>query len=82
LPEYCFVQPIYKKGTWDLKTDENLKGVLVYSNKELSSLGASVGDVVGFTPDSEYEFIIEGKKLYRILSNHITLNYGPEEKSN
>lgn len=82
LPEYCFVQPIYKKGAWSLKTDENLKGVLVYSNKELSSLGASVGDVVGFTPDSEYEFIIEGKKLYRILSNHITLNYGPEEKSN
>jgi len=37
---------------------------------------------VGFTPDSEYEFSIEDQKLYRILSNHITINYGSEKKSN
>jgi hypothetical protein len=82
LPEYCFVKPIYKDDKWALKTDENLSGVLTYSNASLSSLGASIGDVVGFTPNSEYEFEIEGEKLYRILSNHITINYGSQTKSN
>ena len=83
LPDYCFVSPIYKNDKWALKTDENLFGVLTYSNDGLSSLGVSIGDVVGFTPDSEYEFEVEGEKLYRILSNHITINYGrPSTKSN
>ena len=54
----------------------------MYSNSELSSLGLSIGDVVGFTPDSEYEFEIEGDKLYRILSNQVTINYGQEKTSN
>ena len=31
---------------------------------------------------SEYEFTIENQKLYRILSNHITINYGSQRKSN
>jgi len=81
-PEYCFVKPIYKNDKWALKTDENLSGILTYTNDSLSSLGVSIGDVVGFTPDSEYEFEIEGEKLYRILSNHITINYGSKTKSN
>ena len=80
LPEYCFVKPIYKDDKWALKTDENLSGVLTYSNKGLDSLGVSIGDVVGFTPESEYELEIEGEKLYRILSNHITINYGKSKK--
>jgi hypothetical protein len=54
----------------------------VYSNDALSSLGVSIGDVVGFTPDSEYEFNIEGQKLYRVLSNQITIKYGSKEESN
>jgi len=83
LPDYCFVKPIYEEDKWVLKTDENLSGVLTYSNTTLESLGVSIGDTVGFTPDSEYEFDIEGQKLYRILSNHITINYGrPQRESN
>ena len=83
LPDYCFAKPIYEEDKWVLKTDENLSGVLTYSNTTLESLGVSIGDTVGFTPDSEYEFDIEGQKLYRILSNHITINYGrPQRESN
>ena len=48
----------------------------------LKELGLSEGDVVGFKPDSEYEFNIDGQKLYRILSNYITTNYVEETKSN
>ena len=80
LPDYCFVKPLYEEDEWALKTDENLSGVLTYSNDTLEELGASIGDVVGFTPDSEYEFDIEGQKLYRILSNHITINYGRSQR--
>ena len=82
LPGYCFVKPVFRNDEWSLFTDINLFGELVYSNEELIRLGLSIGDVVGFTPNSEYEFHIEGQKLYRILSNHITINYGPKEKSN
>ncbi len=82
LPGYCFVKPVYIEDEWALYTDPNLYGELVYSNDVLNELGVSKGDVVGFTPNSEYEFNIDGEKLYRILSNHITINYGPKEKSN
>jgi len=80
LPNFCFVKPLYKKNKWALKTDENLLGILTYSNSELNQLGVSIGDVVGFTPDSEYEFNIEGEKLYRIFSHHITIKYGTKER--
>jgi len=80
LPNFCFVKPLYKKNKWALKTDENLLGILTYSNDKLNQLGVSVGDVVGFTPDSEYEFNIEGEKLYRIFSHHITIKYGTKER--
>ena len=80
LPNFCFVKPLYKKNKWALKTDENLLGILTYSNSKLDKLGVSIGDVVGFTPDSEYEFNIEGEKLYRIFSHHITIKYGTKER--
>ena len=43
------------------------------------------GDLIGFRPSSEYEFIIDGQKLYRLLSNFITIKYeyqGNEEEYN
>ncbi len=80
--DYCFVSPLSIKDVWAPETEQKLKGELVYSNDELSSLGIALGDVIGFTPESEYEFEIEGKKLYRILSNQVTINYGQEKKSN
>ena len=81
LPEYCFVKPIYKEDDWALQTDENLSGELVYLNKELEDLGLSKGSIIGFTPNSEYEFTIDGQKLYRILSNKITINYGSKTEN-
>ena len=81
LTGYCFVKPVIKEDEWAVQGDENLSGELVYTNDHLSSLGVSKGDIIGFMPDSEYEFNIEGQKLYRILSNHITINYGSKAKS-
>jgi len=73
---YCFVKPLPQDFKWSVLKEKELIGELVYSNKLLSSLNVSVGDIVGFTPGSEYEFNIEDQKLYRILLNDITINYG------
>ena len=80
--QFCFVKPIKQKSKWEGLKEKDLQGVLVYSNNYLKELGLSEGDVVGFKPDSEYEFNIDGQKLYRILSNYITTNYVEETKSN
>ena len=76
LKEYCFVEPLENESKWSTEIEQKLLGKLVYSNSYLDALGIAEGDTVGFTPDSEYEFNIEGKKLYRILSNQITIQYG------
>ena len=33
------------------------------------------GDLVGFKPSSEYEFVVDGERLYRVLTPAITVNY-------
>ncbi len=81
LPEYCFIKPLYKNSKWSLRADENLSGELVYLNEYLEQLGLSKGSIVGFTPNSEYEFNIDGQKLYRVLSNQITIDYGAKTKN-
>jgi len=82
LNEYCFVKPLQDKLKWEPVREKKLLGELVYSNAFLKSLGLAIGDVVGFTPDSEYEFNINDQKLYRILSNQVTLKYGSTQKNN
>ena len=77
--QYRFVEPLENKDVWSTDSEQKLIGKLTYTNDYLSSLGLSCGDVVGFTPNSEYEFNIEDKKLYRILSKDITINYGHKE---
>ena len=63
--KYCFVKP----------TGEHLTGEMKYINKELESLGVQSGDLVSFTPDSEYEFEIDGEKLYRMFTKNIAIRW-------
>ena len=74
---FCFVAPIESKDVWELSNELTTTGVMIYTNEELEYLR---GHKVGFTPNSEYEFNIDGQKLYRVLSNQITIDYGREEK--
>lgn len=73
--EYCFVKPIpAKKYMLDKSIkEEELIGIIKYGNKFLSSLGVNEGDEVGFLPDSEYEFKIDGEKLYRMYNSAICI---------
>jgi len=83
IDDYCFVKPIKSYGDFSIETEEPLIGVLKYTNKKLK--GLYVGDLVGFTPRSEFEFIIDGERLYRVLTQAITIKYeyqGKEEEYN
>jgi hypothetical protein len=72
--KYCFVKPVLTEDSLILKNTkyEPLQGIIKYSNKELKKLGVKTGDRVIFTPNSEYEFEVEGELLYRMFTNNIT----------
>jgi hypothetical protein len=48
-------------------------GEMLYPNDYLISKGINKGDIVCFSPDSEYEFTIDDVKMYRIIDNQITM---------
>ena len=72
--KYCFVKPLEKQESIIYKDTkyEPLMGTMKYVNKELKDLGVNVGDKVCYKPDTEYEFEVDGEKLYRIMSQSIT----------
>lgn len=82
-PRYCFVKPIKSIDNFNADIEQPLMGIMKYNDNDLP--GINVGDLVGFTPDSEYEFIIDGERLYRVLVNDISIKYeykGQEEEYN
>ena len=77
---YCFVKPLKATNPLNIDLERPLQGVVKYSDGTVE-----VGDLVGFRPSSEYEFIVDSERLYRVLSNFITIKYeyqGDEEEYN
>jgi hypothetical protein len=72
---FCFVKPMPATESYIKKpfTNEPLMGVMRYPNAYLISQGVKEGDRVCFKPDSEYEFDVDGEKLYRIFDHQITM---------
>jgi hypothetical protein len=72
---YCFVKPIPATESYIKKpfTNEPLMGEMVYPNAYLIEQGVRQGDKVCFKPDSEYEFEVDGEKLYRMYDHQITI---------
>ena len=82
---YCFVKPIKDKSFLSIGKERNHFGILKYSNKSLERVGLNPGALVVFTPYSEFEFIIEGERLYCMKSNDIAITHeheGNEEEYN
>ena len=80
MPGYCFVKPIQSFDKLNVDQEQPLMGIIEYADK-----GFNKGDLVGFTPNSEYEFVIDGQKLYRVYTKFITIKYeyqGNEETYN
>ena len=67
---YCFVQPIKQRDKLKPGEEEECIGIVKYTDGV-----NNIGDLVGFTPFSTYEFIIDGKRLYRVLNKFITIKY-------
>ena len=77
---YCFIKPLKEINPLNVDLEKPLQGIVKYSDGTVE-----VDDLVGFRPSSEYEFIIDGERLYRVLSNFITIKYeyqGDEEEYN
>ena len=77
---YCFVQPIKDTNYLTENIEKPCVGKVVYTDGDYKE-----GELVGFTPFSTYEFIIEGKRLYRVMTKFITIKYeyqGNEEAYN
>lgn len=81
---YCFVSPIKEINTLYNRKEKEYFGILKYSNSSLEAVGLKPGALVVFTPNSEFEFIIEGERLYCMKSNDIALTHEHEgnEKEN
>ncbi len=75
LDDYCFVKPIANDDIFSLEKEKPLVGIVKYSNDILRSRGIEVGDKIGFIPNSEFEFIIDGERVYRVRTKVITIKY-------
>ena len=77
---YCFIQPIKDNNKLSVDIERPLVGIVKYSDGTVN-----VDDLVGFRPNSEYEFVVDGKRLYRVFSHFIAIKYeyqGNEEEYN
>jgi len=75
-PGFCFVKPIHNLNSLTIDKEEPLTGVLKHLGSDLKSFGLQDNDLIGFTPNSEYEFVIESERLYRVPINSISIKYG------
>ncbi len=80
LKGFCFIKPIKSTDQFSTEEEQPLMGIVKYTDGSVD-----IGDLVGFKPSSEYEFVIGGERLYRVYSHFITIKYeyqGNEEEYN
>ncbi len=74
---YCFVKPLKNNNEYSIDKEKSLQGIIKYKD---NSDFINIGDKVGFTPWSEYEFIINKERLYRVMTKEISIKYEREKK--
>ena len=77
---FSFIKPIKSIDDYDIDQERPLIGIVKYSDGTFDE-----GDLVGVRPNSKYEFIIDGQRLYRVMNNFVTIKYeyqGDEEEYN
>ena len=83
--DYCFVKPLKNQNLLENRKEQPNVGIMKYSNSSLEALGITPGTLVTLTPYSEFEFVIDGERLYCMKSNDIALTHeyqGNEEENN
>jgi len=79
-PGYSFIKPLKSIDDFNTDSERPLVGIIKYSDGAFNKQ-----ELVGFRPGGEYEFVIEGERLYRVLNKFITIKYeyqGNEEEYN
>jgi hypothetical protein len=77
---YCFIKPLKAVNQFNIESERPLQGIVKYSDGTVN-----IGDLIGYIPKTQCEFIVDGERLYRVLSNLITIKYehqGDEETYN
>ena len=72
----CFVAPVKNKDILSADKVADLIGILKIGNSSLEESGINPGDIVGFTPNSEWEFVVDNQIMYCMKSNDIVIKYG------
>ena len=70
---FSFVKPLVNEDKFSIENEKSLTGVIKYVDNTGSF---KVNEKIGFTPFSEYEFVIEGERLYRVINKEISIRYG------
>lgn len=70
-PRFIFVEPLFEATLWETIREVPLKGIVAMDNHH----DLDIGQVVGFTPESEYEFRFEDKLYYRVFHHDISILY-------
>jgi hypothetical protein len=80
--DYCFVKPIVSKNYLKAEKEQPNVGIVKYTNNALEAIGITPGALITFTPNSEFEFIVNNERLYCMKSNDIALihEYKGDEK--
>lgn len=72
MPGYTWVRPVKETDEFSIEKEKPLVGIVEYSNVYNKK------DIVGFSPNDEFEFVIEDKRLYRVMDKYITIKYERE----
>lgn len=75
LGDRCFVVPVENTDDFSNDKTEPLIGILRIDNSSLNELGMRVGDVLGFTPNSEWEFSVDNQLMYCMRTKDIVIKY-------
>ena len=67
---FTFLQPLLNKDEFSSDKENPTVGKVVYSDGSFKE-----GEVLGYTPFSQYEFIIDKKRVYRVYNKFITTKY-------
>ena len=70
---YCFVKPLLNRDVLLNQKEQSNIGIIKYSNSFLEAIKITNGTLVTFTPNSEFEFVIDNERLYCMKSNDIAL---------
>ena len=71
----CFVKPIAETALLSTDKEKPLIGIVKYDNPYLNKLGVETDMLITFTPNSEFEFIIDDERLYCMKSNNIAIKH-------